>query len=152
VSGGRQGRRFAALPRTSAPWLLVTLSLFLISSCSNNSRSAPSATATTTTATYRDPPLQSATVATARLRAALAHVSALTALGDSVPDGTACNCTPYPQLTAAYVASITRHAVKGFWSPTTAARASEVAGGCDVAGGSVGARTTPPRAGNRRRV
>jgi acyl-CoA thioesterase I len=118
VSGGRcpdrQGRRFAALPRTSAPWLLVTLSLFLISSWSNNSRSAPSATATTTTATVRDPPLRSTTVATARLRTALAPVSALTALGDSVPYGTACNCTPYPQLTAADVASITRHAVKGF--------------------------------------
>ncbi|HEY5172563.1 MAG TPA: SGNH/GDSL hydrolase family protein [Acidimicrobiia bacterium] len=53
-------------------------------------------------------------MATARLRAALARVSALTALGDSVPYGTACNCTPYPQLTAADVASIAGHAVKDF--------------------------------------
>jgi acyl-CoA thioesterase I len=35
------------------------------------------------------------------------------ALGDSVAFGTACNCTPYPQLAAAHIARLTGHAVTG---------------------------------------
>jgi lysophospholipase L1-like esterase len=38
-------------------------------------------------------------------------VTSLTALGDSVPAGTACNCTPYPQLTAADIAHVAGHPV-----------------------------------------
>jgi acyl-CoA thioesterase I len=45
--------------------------------------------------------------------ASLDRISDLEALGDSVPFGTACNCTPYPQLAAAQVARITGHKVTG---------------------------------------
>jgi lysophospholipase L1-like esterase len=38
-------------------------------------------------------------------------VTATTALGDSVPTGTACNCTPYPQLTADDIARAVHHSV-----------------------------------------
>jgi acyl-CoA thioesterase I len=40
------------------------------------------------------------------------RVTALTALGDSVPFGSACRCTPYPQLSGADLADATRHPVK----------------------------------------
>ena len=45
--------------------------------------------------------------------ASLDRISDLEALGDSVAFGTACNCTPYPQLTAAHIAQLTGHAVTG---------------------------------------
>jgi len=38
-------------------------------------------------------------------------VTAITALGDSVPYGTACDCTPYPQLIGADVARVAGHPV-----------------------------------------
>jgi acyl-CoA thioesterase I len=41
----------------------------------------------------------------------LKEVTSLTALGDSVPYGTACDCTPYPQLTADDIAVVAGHAV-----------------------------------------
>src|SRR5689334_21918962 len=45
---------------------------------------------------------------------ALSDVAELTALGDSVPHGSACNCTPYPQLAGARHTS--NDAVPGFTS------------------------------------
>jgi lysophospholipase L1-like esterase len=42
----------------------------------------------------------------------LKEVTRLTALGDSVPYGTACNCIPYPRLTAADISHVARHNVK----------------------------------------
>jgi lysophospholipase L1-like esterase len=42
---------------------------------------------------------------------AVASIQAMTALGDSVPFGTACNCTPYPGLSAADVAHVAGHNV-----------------------------------------
>jgi len=48
---------------------------------------------------------------THQLRAAL-DAGALTALGDSVPAGTACGCDPYPQLTAADLERAVGHTVK----------------------------------------
>ncbi len=42
----------------------------------------------------------------------LAEVTRLTALGDSVPYGTECSCTPYPQLTAADISHVSGHSVK----------------------------------------
>jgi lysophospholipase L1-like esterase len=45
------------------------------------------------------------------LVANLEEVTTMTALGDSVPSGTACNCTPYPQLTAADIARVVGHPV-----------------------------------------
>jgi acyl-CoA thioesterase-1 len=77
---------------------LVVVSLVLAASCST---AGPAPTATET-------------APDTRARAALASVSALTALGDSVPYGTACNCTPFPQITATNIARITHHAVKDF--------------------------------------
>jgi lysophospholipase L1-like esterase len=47
----------------------------------------------------------------AGVRTDLAEVHAVTALGDSVPYGTACNCDPYPQLTGSDIAQIASHAV-----------------------------------------
>jgi hypothetical protein len=49
-----------------------------------------------------------------KVESALSDVSELTALGDSVPHGSACNCTPYPQLTGAHHTS--NDAVPGFTS------------------------------------
>jgi lysophospholipase L1-like esterase len=45
------------------------------------------------------------------VRADLEEVHAVTALGDSVPHGSACKCEPYPQLTGADIAKIAGHAV-----------------------------------------
>ena len=41
----------------------------------------------------------------------LKQVTTLTALGDSVPYGTACDCTPYPQLSAADIGRVAGHEV-----------------------------------------
>lgn len=46
------------------------------------------------------------------LVAKLKGVTATTALGDSVPYGTACDCTPYPQLVGADVARVAGHPVE----------------------------------------
>lgn len=46
------------------------------------------------------------------LVAKLEGVTATTALGDSVPYGTACDCTPYPQLVGADVARLAGHPVE----------------------------------------
>ena len=46
------------------------------------------------------------------LVAKLKEVTATTALGDSVPYGTACDCTPYPQLVGADVAHAAGHPVR----------------------------------------
>ena len=42
----------------------------------------------------------------------LKEVTRLTALGDSVPYGTECNCIPYPRLTAADISHVAHHSVK----------------------------------------
>ena len=39
-------------------------------------------------------------------------MTAITALGDSVPYGTACECTPYPRLTGSDVARVAGHPVE----------------------------------------
>src|SRR5690349_24932119 len=44
------------------------------------------------------PPVATPPTAVSDVRAALASVTTVTALGDSVPYGTACDCTPYPAL------------------------------------------------------
>src|SRR6478609_1103685 len=46
------------------------------------------------------------------LVAKLEEVVATTALGDSVPYGTACECTPFPQLVGADVAQVASHSVE----------------------------------------
>jgi len=52
----------------------------------------------------------STTTSTGR-SAALAAITHLTALGDSVPYGTACDCNPYPHLTAADIGHVNGAAV-----------------------------------------
>ena len=91
--------------------LVVTVAL-LISSCSSTSPGARDTTATPPT-TAAAAPTSTAPVES-KFRLALARVSAITTLGDSVPSGAACKCTPYPQLTAANIARVTGHAVRSF--------------------------------------
>ncbi len=130
---GRPRRRVAVPRCPGRSWLLVTLSVFLIAlsvfliaSCSNGTRSAPFAAATTTTAAVPGPSPLPTPVVSATSRAALARVSVLTALGDSVPYGTACSCSPYPQLAAADVGRISGHAVEAFNESVPGFRSSDV--------------------------
>jgi lysophospholipase L1-like esterase len=80
---------------------VLVVSLALCCAACSSSSGASSGTATTPTS-----PLDPAAV-----RAELARAKAVTAIGDSVPSGTACNCTPYPQLTAADLARFAGHPV-----------------------------------------
>ena len=106
--------------------LVIALSVFVMSSCSNGARSTPSALTTPTTQPAVAPAPKSPVGTAAGSSAALARVSTLTALGDSVPSGTACNCTPYPQLTAAKVGRLTRHKVRNFNDAVAGFRSSDV--------------------------
>ena len=77
---------------------------------------ACSSTATTDAPPTATPPSSQTTTAPSTLtpagvRAELAHAHAVTALGDSVPYGTACGCAPYPQLSGADIARIAGHRV-----------------------------------------
>jgi lysophospholipase L1-like esterase len=51
---------------------------------------------------------------------------ALTALGDSVPYGTACNCNPYPQLTGDDIEHVAAHTVDVTNDAVPGARSSDV--------------------------
>jgi lysophospholipase L1-like esterase len=52
--------------------------------------------------------------ARSRVRAELVRAHSVIALGDSVPSGFACECSPYPQLSAADIARIAGHTVNVF--------------------------------------
>ena len=83
------------------PWpVVLALSLALCCAACSTSSGASSSSATSTS------PLDPAAI-----RAELAHANAVTAIGDSVPSGTACDCTPYPQLTAADLTRFAGHPV-----------------------------------------
>jgi acyl-CoA thioesterase I len=60
------------------------------------------------------------------IRADLEEVHAVTALGDSVPYGTACNCDPFPQLTGADIAQIAGHEVEVSNDAVPGARSGDV--------------------------
>ena len=47
-----------------------------------------------------------------RVVARLKELTATAALGDSVPYGTACDCSPYPQLVGADIARVAGHSVE----------------------------------------
>jgi acyl-CoA thioesterase-1 len=96
--------------------MLVTLSVFLISSCSNSPQAASSPTATRT----------GTAVGNSTTAASLARISVVASLGDSVPAGTACNCVPYPQLAASDIARATGHEVTSFNDAVAGARSSDV--------------------------
>jgi lysophospholipase L1-like esterase len=51
------------------------------------------------------------TTTTTSVPSALASITTVTALGDSVPYGTACGCTPYPQLSGTDISQVAVHAV-----------------------------------------
>ena len=106
--------------------LLVACSVSLMSSCSNDSRSTPSAATAKTSQPGVTPAPEPTVGTTAGGSAALARISTLTALGDSVPSGTACNCTPYPQLAASAVGRITHHPVRDFNDAVAGFRSSDV--------------------------
>ena len=61
-----------------------------------------------------------------RVRADLEEVHAITALGDSVPYGSACKCNPYPQITGAEIAQIAGHAVEVSTDAVPGARSGTV--------------------------
>jgi lysophospholipase L1-like esterase len=92
-------------PRRRA-WYAAIVLVVTVTACSSSKPSAsapttdaPSSTSTTPPSTALAPPLVTN----------LAEVKTLTALGDSVPYGTACNCTPYPQLTSNEIATVVGH-------------------------------------------
>ncbi len=81
----------------------------VVAACAG-SHGAQSTASNTTTATHSrsaDP----APLFSPDARADLEGVRALTALGDSVPYGSACKCTPYPQLVAKGISQLTGHTV-----------------------------------------
>ena len=90
--------------------LLVAASVALwCAACSSRPSSASSHTTETTSAAATTP---SSVPVSPEVRAALERIHVVTALGDSVPYGTACDCTPYPQLSGADIAPIAAHAVE----------------------------------------
>jgi lysophospholipase L1-like esterase len=56
-------------------------------------------------------PVATSTTLSTDSKAALDTVTAVTALGDSVPYGTACDCTPYPPLSGADLERVVAHPV-----------------------------------------
>jgi lysophospholipase L1-like esterase len=86
---------------------LVALTVPLALCCTScSSDTASRSTDTTAPTTGSTSPLDPAAI-----RAELARATAVTAIGDSVPYGTACNCTPYPQLTASDLTRFAGHPV-----------------------------------------
>jgi lysophospholipase L1-like esterase len=90
-------------------WAPLALVLLLAACSSSGSSASVPTTALPPTASTGAPNVGIALSPT--LVANLKEVTSLTALGDSVPAGTACNCTPYPQLTAADIAHVAGHPV-----------------------------------------
>jgi acyl-CoA thioesterase-1 len=103
--------------------LIVSVSLLLVSSCSSHATAAP---ATAPTGTNTAPVKSPATGTNIGSASGLALVSTITALGDSVPSGAACRCSPYPQLTASNIASDTGHSVGEFNDAVAGFRSSDV--------------------------
>ena len=73
----------------------------LLSGCSSSA--TPASSSNPTVASSSNPTLASS---------APREVWSVVALGDSVPRGTNCGCTPYPQLTASYLTASDRREVK----------------------------------------
>src|SRR5437868_2833712 len=122
VQAGRRGRRLRPRAPIRCARLWMVASLVLFTSCSNGSADAPSRTGTKTEVGV------AGRVATPSVRdsATLANVASMTALGDSVPYGTACNCTPFPQLAASEAARLTGHVVSSFDDAVPGFQSSDV--------------------------
>lgn len=87
-------------PRNRIRAALLTVVLLVAACTSSTSATNPRASPTV----FR-PPASSRSSATGRLLTVVA-------LGDSIPAGRACSCTPFPQLTAARLAATTRRPVR----------------------------------------
>jgi lysophospholipase L1-like esterase len=96
-------RRFRPSPRRTILVAIVTVSI-VAAACGGGARA--SSTATTVAASSTTAPNDPA--------ADIAQVTRVTTLGDSVPRGTACDCHPYPQLTAADLSHANGHDVTPF--------------------------------------
>jgi lysophospholipase L1-like esterase len=96
--------------------------VFLASCCAACSSSSASGVGTT------EPASASTTTSTAEvspeLRVALESIHVVTALGDSVPYGTACECTPYPGLIGADIQHVAGHNVE-VWNNAVAGYTSK---------------------------
>jgi acyl-CoA thioesterase I len=101
----RRGRR---------AWFAAVVVLGLLAGCSSSGAGSASSSSSTRadTSTTDTPTTSPSTTLAPRLVLNLEEVTSLTALGDSVPAGTACNCTPYPQLAAADIAKLAGHRVQ----------------------------------------
>jgi acyl-CoA thioesterase-1 len=104
------GRRFRTLRRVGLSALVVVAIAAGCSSARTTASSSSTATAAaTTTATAST---SASSTLPPGLVGKLEHVTAMSALGDSVPYGTACHCTPYPQLTGADVGRVAGHPIE----------------------------------------
>ena len=105
VSGGR----FRTLRRVGMSTLVVVAA----AACSSARTAASSSSTATSAATTAETVSTSASsTIPAGLVAKLEQVTAISALGDSVPYGTACDCTPYPLLTGADVERVAGHPIQ----------------------------------------
>jgi len=89
----------------------------------------PSACSASSTAASGTPAPGSGSVSSTlppALVAKLKDVSATTALGDSVPYGTACDCTPYPQLVSVDIAQVAGHPVEASNDAVSGSRSGDV--------------------------
>lgn len=85
----------------------VVLPASLCAACSSRASTARGTTEPTSSSTTRSPVALSPA-----LRAALESIHGVTALGDSVPYGTACDCTPFPVLSGTDIQRIAEHDVE----------------------------------------
>ena len=91
-----------------ARWRAALLAFVVAAGCP----SACGASSTTVSGTRTSGTGSASSTLPPELVAKLKEVAATTALGDSVPYGTACDCTPYPQLVGADVAHAAGHRVR----------------------------------------
>jgi lysophospholipase L1-like esterase len=122
-SGSVVSPRHDALVRVD-PWpRVLAISIALWSAgCSSLSSNEASHTRPTTPATTTS----SSAAVSPEVRAAIERIHALAALGDSVPYGTACECTPYPALTGADIEGVAPHTVEVFNDAKPGSQSSNV--------------------------
>ena len=119
VSGGR----FRTLRRVGMSTLVVVTA----AACSS-ARTAASSSSTVTNAAATAATLSTSASSTipAGLVAKLEQVTAISALGDSVPYGTACDCTSYPQLAGGDVGRVAGHPIQTANDAVPGYRSSDV--------------------------
>jgi lysophospholipase L1-like esterase len=68
----------------------------------------------------------------------VSHVEVVAALGDSVPAGSACDCTPYPELTAGDIENRTEHGVTAYNDAVPGYQSSDVLAQLQSDSGTIG--------------